>query len=67
VSHDGTPKQCLPLVGVHSTFQRALARASDLELFAPPLVPNGFRFLSCRQAEELRLEATIMLELREPG
>src|SRR4051812_3819954 len=64
VSRDAVPKQFLPLAGERSTFQQALARVSDPALFAPPIVVTSdeFRFFARRQAEELGLEATIVLE-----
>jgi mannose-1-phosphate guanylyltransferase/mannose-6-phosphate isomerase len=65
------PKQFLPLVGERSTYQQALARVSDAELFAPPIVmtSDDFRFFSRLQAEELGLDATVVLEptRRESG
>src|SRR6266571_6122762 len=64
VSRDAMPKQFLPLVGERSTFQQALARVADPELFAPPVVMTcgDFRFFARRQAEEVGLEATVVLE-----
>ncbi|MFL5052324.1 MAG: mannose-1-phosphate guanylyltransferase/mannose-6-phosphate isomerase [Xanthobacteraceae bacterium] len=64
VSRDTMPKQFLPLIGHHSTYQQALLRVADAELFAPPLVMTSadFRFFARRQAEELGIDATIILE-----
>jgi mannose-1-phosphate guanylyltransferase / mannose-6-phosphate isomerase len=64
VSRDAMPKQFLPLVGDRSTFQQALARVSDKDLFAPPIVmtSEGFRFFARRQAQELGLDPTVVLE-----
>jgi len=64
VSRDAMPKQFLPLVGDHSTYQQALLRVRDSELFAPPVVMTAtdFRFFARGQAEELGIEATIALE-----
>jgi mannose-1-phosphate guanylyltransferase/mannose-6-phosphate isomerase len=64
VSRDAMPKQFLPLVGERSTFQQALVRISDPDLFAPPLVltAHEFRFFARAQAEELGIDATIVLE-----
>src|SRR5215213_6789455 len=58
------PKQFLPLIGHHSTYQQALLRVADAELFAPPLVMTSadFRFFARRQAEDLGITATIVLE-----
>jgi mannose-1-phosphate guanylyltransferase/mannose-6-phosphate isomerase len=64
VSRDAMPKQFLPLVGQHSTYQQALVRVSPSDLFAPPIVMTSedFRFFSRKQAEELGIEATVVLE-----
>ena len=64
VSRDSMPKQFLPLVGHHSTYQQALMRVADGELFAPPIVMTAadFRFFARRQAEELGIAATVVLE-----
>src|SRR5215212_5867697 len=58
------PKQFLPLIGHHSTYQQALLRVADAELFAPPVVMTSadFRFFARRQADELGIDATIVLE-----
>jgi mannose-1-phosphate guanylyltransferase/mannose-6-phosphate isomerase len=64
VSRDGMPKQFLPLVGKRSTFQQALARIADQELFAPPIVMTNeaFRFFVREQTEQMGINATIVLE-----
>jgi len=64
ISRDTMPKQFLPLVGELSTFQQALARVSDKTLFAPPIVmtSEAFRFFARRQAQELGLDPTVVLE-----
>jgi mannose-1-phosphate guanylyltransferase/mannose-6-phosphate isomerase len=64
VSRDAMPKQFLPLVGGRSTYQQALERVADTELFAPPIVmtSDDFRFFSRLQAEELGIDATVVLE-----
>ena len=64
VSRDAMPKQFLPLVDRRSTYQQALLRVADAELFAPPLVmtASDFRFFARQQAEELGIDATIVLE-----
>jgi mannose-1-phosphate guanylyltransferase/mannose-6-phosphate isomerase len=64
VSRDAMPKQFLPLVGTHSTYQQALQRVADQELFAPPIIVTSedFRFFARRQAEEIGIEATVVLE-----
>ena len=64
VSRDAMPKQFLPLVGEKSTYQQALMRVSAPDLFAPPIVmtSDAFRFFARRQAEEIGVEATVVLE-----
>jgi mannose-1-phosphate guanylyltransferase/mannose-6-phosphate isomerase len=64
ISRDSMPKQFLPLVGERSTFQEALARVSDTTLFAPPIVmtSEAFRFFARRQAQEVGLDPTVVLE-----
>jgi mannose-1-phosphate guanylyltransferase/mannose-6-phosphate isomerase len=64
ISRDTMPKQFLPLVGERSTFQEALARVSDTALFAAPIVmtSDAFRFFARRQAQEVGLEPTVVLE-----
>src|SRR6185369_8302677 len=64
VSRDALPKQFLPLVGERSTYQDTLLRVADTELFAPPIVITGadFRFFAQRQAEELGINATVVIE-----
>ena len=64
VSRDGMPKQFMPLVGERSTFQQALLRLADRNLFAPPIVMTvgDFRFFARRQAEQLGQELTVVLE-----
>lgn len=64
VSRDTMPKQFLPLVGEKSTYQQALLRVTSAELFAPPIVmtSDAFRFFARRQAEQLGIDATVVLE-----
>ena len=64
VSRDALPKQFLPLVGERSTYQETLLRVADPELFERPIVITGsdFRFFARRQAEELGIEATVVIE-----
>jgi mannose-1-phosphate guanylyltransferase/mannose-6-phosphate isomerase len=63
VSRDALPKQFLPLVGDRSTYQETLARVQD-PMFAPPIVITGpnFHFFARRQAEEVGIEATVVIE-----
>ena len=64
VSRDALPKQFLPLVGERSTYQETLLRVAAGELFAPPIVITGddFRFFARHQADELGIEATVVIE-----
>jgi mannose-1-phosphate guanylyltransferase / mannose-6-phosphate isomerase len=64
VSRESMPKQFVPLVGTGSTFQHVLARVSDSELFARPIVVTNadFRFLVAEQLREAGIEADIVLE-----
>ena len=64
VSRDAMPKQFLPLVGERSTYQQALARVSEPGMFAPPIVmtASDLRFFARTQAEEIGIDATIVLE-----
>ncbi|EMS95043.1 mannose-1-phosphate guanylyltransferase, partial [Agrobacterium tumefaciens str. Cherry 2E-2-2] len=64
VSRDQLPKQFQPLVGNLSTYQQTLQRVGDKSLYAEPLVITNedFRFFARRQAEEIDLSATVVLE-----
>ena len=64
VSRESMPKQFVPLVGPGSTFQQVLARISDPELFARPIVITNadFRFVVAEQLRERGIEADIVLE-----
>ena len=63
VSRDAFPKQFLPLVGNRSTYQETLLRVND-SMFAQPVVITGpnFHFVAQRQAEEVGVAATIVIE-----
>ena len=63
VSRDALPKQFLPLIGERSTYQETLLRVAD-PMFAPPIVITGpnFHFFARRQAEEVGVEATVVIE-----
>jgi mannose-1-phosphate guanylyltransferase/mannose-6-phosphate isomerase len=63
VSRDALPKQFLPLVGERSTYQETLLRVTD-PMFAAPIVITGpdFHFFARRQAEEVGVEATVVIE-----
>jgi mannose-1-phosphate guanylyltransferase/mannose-6-phosphate isomerase len=63
VSRDSFPKQFLPLVGDRSTYQETLLRVQG-PAFGPPIVITGpqFHFFAQRQAEEIGVEATVVIE-----
>ena len=63
VSRDALPKQFLPLIGDHSTYQETLKRVQD-PMFGAPIVITGpnFHFFAQRQAEEIGVEATVVIE-----
>src|SRR5512143_3724113 len=63
VSRDALPKQFLPLIGNKSTYQETLLRVRDA-MFGPPIVITGpnFHFFARRQAEDVGVEATIVIE-----
>jgi mannose-1-phosphate guanylyltransferase/mannose-6-phosphate isomerase len=63
VSRDALPKQFLPLIGNKSTYQETLLRVQDA-MFGPPIVITGpnFHFFARRQAEEIGVDATIVIE-----
>ena len=63
VSRDALPKQFLPLVGERSSYQETLLRVQD-PMFAQPIVITGpdFHFFARRQAEEIGVEATVVIE-----
>jgi mannose-1-phosphate guanylyltransferase/mannose-6-phosphate isomerase len=63
VSRDALPKQFLPLIGDHSTYQDTLLRVQD-SMFGAPIVITGpnFHFFARRQAEEVGVDATVVIE-----
>ena len=63
VSRDALPKQFLPLMGGRSTYQETLLRVRN-PMFATPIVITGpnFHFFARRQAEEVGVEATVVIE-----
>ena len=64
VSRDALPKQFLPLVGERSSYQETLLRVKNRELFATAIVLTNadFRFFARRQAEDLGIEALVVIE-----
>jgi mannose-1-phosphate guanylyltransferase/mannose-6-phosphate isomerase len=63
-SREGRPKQFLPLLGAHSTFQDTIRRVSDPALFARPIIVTNaqYRFLVAEQLAEIGAAADILLE-----
>jgi mannose-1-phosphate guanylyltransferase/mannose-6-phosphate isomerase len=63
ISRDALPKQFLPLLSDRSTYQEALLRVQG-PMFGPPVVVTGpdFHFFARRQAEELGIDATVVIE-----
>src|SRR5262249_41398883 len=64
VSRESMPTAFVPLVGEGSTFQQVIARVSDPELFARPIIITNtdFRFVVAEQLRERGVEADIVLE-----
>ena len=63
-SRESYPKQFLPLLGKSSTFSETLARVSDTEVFAAPLIVTGedLRFLVADQLATAGIPGRILLE-----
>lgn len=64
MSREDRPKQFLNLFGSRSTFQEAVLRVTDSQLFDRPVVVTGtaYRTLVQTQLEEIDCEADILLE-----
>src|SRR6516162_8696970 len=64
VSRESMPKQFVSLIGERSTFQEVMARVSDAELFARPIVitNSDFRFVVAEQLRDRGIAADIVLE-----
>jgi mannose-1-phosphate guanylyltransferase/mannose-6-phosphate isomerase len=64
VSRESMPKQFVSLIGEGSTFQQVMARTSDPELFARPIVVTNadFRFVVAEQLRDCGIGADIVLE-----
>ena len=64
VSRESMPKQFVPLVGEHSTFQQVLDRIGDATLFERPIVitNSDFRFIVAEQMRECAIEGDVVLE-----
>ena len=64
VSRESMPKQFVSLIGKGSTFQQVMARISDPELFARPIVITNaeFRFVVAEQLRDCGIVADIVLE-----
>lgn len=63
-SREAFPKQFMPLLGDHSTFDDALARVSNPTVFNPPLImtAEGFRFIIADILREKNIAGQIILE-----
>lgn len=63
-SREAFPKQFIELLGSRSTFQDTLARVSDPDLFAPPIVVTNstYRHLVANQMAGMSVAGTILLE-----
>jgi mannose-1-phosphate guanylyltransferase / mannose-6-phosphate isomerase len=63
-SRENRPKQFLPLLGPHSTFQETISRVADPALFGRPIVVTNeqYRFLVAEQLAVIGAEADILLE-----
>ncbi len=64
VSRDSLPKQFQSLHGINTLYQDTLKRVSDRSLFTAPIVltHEDFRFFARRQAEDIGLTTTVVLE-----
>jgi mannose-1-phosphate guanylyltransferase/mannose-6-phosphate isomerase len=64
ISRESMPKQFVPLIGQHSTFQQVMARICHPELFTRPVVitSSDFRFVVAEQLHECGVGADIVLE-----
>ena len=62
LSRESMPKQFVPLLGKHSTFQQTLMRVSDRSLFSRPVIAtnDAYRFMAERQAKEIGMEIDIL-------
>ena len=64
VSRESLPKQFVPLVGANSTFQQALGRVAEADLFAAPIVIThaDSRFIVAEQMRAVGVNGDIILE-----
>lgn len=64
VSRESMPKQFVPLIGELSTFQQAIDRVRDPEIFDRPIVVTNtdFRFVVAEQLRDSGIRADIVLE-----
>jgi len=63
-SRKSAPKQFIKLLGSRSSFQETIARVSDCEFFAEPVVITNmeYRHIAADQLEALGIRASILLE-----
>lgn len=64
LSRNSLPKQFLPLASSHTLYQSTLLRCATGAVFDAPVVVTNeeFRFFAQRQAREIGVDATVMLE-----
>ena len=64
LSRESMPKQFVPLLGKHSTFQQTLMRVGDRSLFGRPVIAtnDAYRFMAEQQAKESGIEIDILVE-----
>src|SRR3990167_4298426 len=64
LSRESMPKQFVPLLGKHSTFQQTLERVADRSLFARPVIAtnDAYRFMVEKQAKDVGVEIDILVE-----
>ncbi len=63
LSRQSLPKQFLSLVSDHTLYQDTLLRVSSAAFHSPVVVTNSdFRFFARRQASEIGIEPTVLLE-----
>ena len=64
LSRESMPKQFVPLLGKHSTFQQTLLRVADQDLFSRPVVAtnDSYRFTAEQQAHDVGIDIDLLIE-----
>lgn len=64
LSRQSLPKQFIALVSENTLYQDTLLRVAESDVFLPPVVITGtdFRFFAKRQAAEIEIHPTVLLE-----